>query len=165
MDFWDRMRNAIDKGIDSSRGFLSKAQDRARDLSERGVLRFEIMQLESQAEKLTAKLGSRAYEVLEKEGQNTISKNTPGVKDIIREIADIEERVRAKEGQLAAVAQREEEAGEARPADESGSVETGSVESDVRSVGPEPGHGRPESGHVGPEADQDRPEADQDSRQ
>ncbi|MFP4485012.1 MAG: hypothetical protein ACLFO1_09195 [Spirochaetaceae bacterium] len=112
MDFWDRMRTAIDKGIDSSRGFLSKAQDRAKDLGERGVLRFEIMQLESQAEKLTAKLGARTYEVLEKEGQNTISKNTPGVKDLVREIAEIEERVRTKETQLAASAERDDQADE-----------------------------------------------------
>lgn len=142
MDFWDRMRNAIDKGIDSSRGFLSKAQDRARDLSERGVLRFEIMQLESQAEKLTAKLGSRAYEVLEKEGQNTISKNTPGVKDLIREIADIEERVRAKEEQLAAVAEREAESGEAGSVDEAataGGTTSGGTDEEVRNVGPDAG--------------------------
>jgi hypothetical protein len=106
------MRNAIDKGIDNSRGFFNKAQDRARDLSERGVLRFEIMQLESRVEKLTAKLGARAYEVLSKEKQNTISKNTPGVKDLISEIEDIEKRVHEKEADLAALAERAEEQGE-----------------------------------------------------
>lgn len=103
MDFWDRMRTTIDKGVDNSRDFLSRAQDKAKDVSERGVLRFEIMQLQSQAEKLTAKLGSRTYEVLVKEGQNTISRNTPGVKELLAEIEDVEQRAHTKEEQLAAL--------------------------------------------------------------
>jgi hypothetical protein len=113
------MRHAIDQGLDSSRDFLSKAGDRARDLSERGILRFEIKQLESQAEQLTAKLGSRAYEVLVKEGKNTVSKSTPGVKEIIGEIQDIEQRVKDKEEQLAALA-RQEAAGEPSGAEGAG---------------------------------------------
>ncbi len=111
MDFWDRVRNTVDKGIDNSRGFFGKAQERARDLSERGILRFEIMQLESRVEKLTAKLGARAYEVLSKEGKNTISRKTPGVKDIISEIEDIEKRVHEKEADLAVLAERSPEEG------------------------------------------------------
>lgn len=149
MDFWDRMRHAIDQGLDSSRGFLSKAGDRARDLSERGILRFEIKQLESQAEQLTAKLGSRAYEVLVKEGKNTVSKSTPGVKEIIGEIQDIEQRVKDKEEQLAALAQREAEAEE----------QPGSEGAAERRVNPEdaPSDGSQESG---PQESEFRDDAD-----
>ena len=100
MDFWERFRTTIDKGVESSRGVLGKAQDRARDLGEKGVLRFEIMQLESRAEKLTTKLGARAFEVLVKEGQNTVSRKTSGVREVIDELAELEARIKEKEEAL-----------------------------------------------------------------
>ena len=107
MDFWDRFRSTIDKGVESSRGVLGKAQERARDLGEKGVLRFEIMQLESRAEKLTTKLGARTFEVLVKESQNTVSKKTAGVRELIEELAEIETRIREKEEALERIGQAE----------------------------------------------------------
>ncbi|NBC30050.1 MAG: hypothetical protein GVY29_08680 [Spirochaetes bacterium] len=131
------MRNTVDKGIDNSRGFFGKAQERARDLSERGILRFEIMQLESRVEKLTAQLGARAYEALSKEGKNTISRNTPGVKDIISEIEDIEKRVHEKEADLAVLAQRSpDQGGEDGSEAAEAKADAGNAEN-VRKVGPD----------------------------
>lgn len=100
MDFWERFRTTIDKGVESSRGVLGKAQERARDLGEKGVLRFEIMQLESRAEKLTTKLGARTFEVLVKEGQNTVSRKTAGVRELVEELAELETRIKEKEDAL-----------------------------------------------------------------
>ena len=62
MDFWDRIKTTIDKGLEGSRDVLGRARDKAQDLGERGVLRVEILQLENQAEKLVGKLGALAYE-------------------------------------------------------------------------------------------------------
>jgi hypothetical protein len=107
MDFWERFRTTIDKGVESSRGVLGKAQERARGLGEKGVLRFEIMQLESRAEKITTKLGARTFEVLVKEEQNTVSKKTPGVRELIEELAEIETRVKEKEEALERIGQAE----------------------------------------------------------
>ncbi|MFP4375093.1 MAG: hypothetical protein ACLFPO_12240 [Spirochaetaceae bacterium] len=100
MDFWERFRTTIDKGVESSREVLGKAQERARGLGEKGVLRFEIMQLESRAEKITTKLGARTFEVLVKEEQNTVSKKTTGVRELIDELAEIEMRIKEKEHAL-----------------------------------------------------------------
>lgn len=107
MDFWERFRTTIDKGVESSRDALGKAQERARGLGEKGVLRFEIMQLESRAEKITTKLGARTFEVLVKEEQNTVSKKTPGVRELIEELAEIETRVKEKEEALERIGQAE----------------------------------------------------------
>ena len=107
MDFWERFRTTIDKGVESSRGVLGKAQERARGLGEKGVLRFEIMQLESRAEKITTKLGARTFEVLVKEEQNTVSKKTPGVRELIEELAEIETRVKEKEEAVERIGQAE----------------------------------------------------------
>lgn len=109
MEFWDRMKTTLDKGVSSSRDLFDKARERARELGDKGVTRFEIMQLESEAEKLTAKLGTRAYEVLVHEGQSTISKNTPGVKDLVSQIGDVERRIKEKEETLRRQQQAEPE--------------------------------------------------------
>lgn len=107
MDFWERFRSTVDKGVESSREVLGKAQERARGLGEKGVLRFEIMQLESRAEKLTTKLGTRTFEVLVKEGQNTVSKKTSGVRELLEELAEIETRIKEKEEALERIGQAE----------------------------------------------------------
>ena len=100
MDFWSRMKDALDKGVSSSRELYDKARERAQDLTDRGILRFEISQLENQAEKIIAKLGSRTYEVLVREGQTTVSRKTAGVKDLIEEVEAIQGRIHDKEEQL-----------------------------------------------------------------
>lgn len=100
MEFWDRMKNAVEKGLEGSRDLLGKAKDRAQDLGERGVLRLEIMQLENQAEKLIAKLGTRAYEALVTEQRLQIDKETEGVSELIAEIDGIHTTIREKEAAL-----------------------------------------------------------------
>jgi hypothetical protein len=94
------MKNAMDKGLDGSRELLGKAKDRAQDLGERGVLRFEIMQLENQAEKLIGKLGARAYEALVTESQSQIDRETEGIAQFISEIDDLRTKIREKEAAL-----------------------------------------------------------------
>ena len=100
MGFLDKLQETIDQGLKSSKELFGKAKEKAKDLGEIGVLRFEIKQLESQAEKLVAKLGSKAYEVLVVEGQKTLSGNTPGVKEILNAIAGVRQEIEAKEQQV-----------------------------------------------------------------
>ncbi|MEW5818097.1 MAG: hypothetical protein AB1798_22240, partial [Spirochaetota bacterium] len=83
MDFMEKMQKTINQGLSASKELFGKAKEKAKDLGEQGVLKFEIMQLENQAEKLIAKLGSRVYEVLAIESQNTITKKTSGIKDLL----------------------------------------------------------------------------------
>ncbi len=108
MDFWDRMKNTMEKGLESSRDLLGKAKDRAQDLGERGVLRLEIKQLENQAEKLIGKLGTRAYEALVTEQRVQIDKQTEGVAELIAEIDEVRQKIREKEAALE-IAMRKEE--------------------------------------------------------
>ncbi len=100
MDFWERTRQTLNKGLDNSKDLLSKARERAKDLSEKGILKFEIRQLENQAEKLIGKIGTRTYEVLVKEGQHTVSENTEGIKELIAEVEDVRKRIEEKRSQI-----------------------------------------------------------------
>ena len=103
MDFWERMKGAIDKGVDSSKDLFGKARERAKDVGERGVIRFEIMQLESQAEKLVAKLGSIAYERLTEEGATALTPDSAEVSQILEEIREVRSRIAEKEAALDAL--------------------------------------------------------------
>ncbi len=107
MDFWDRMKVAMEKGLDGSRELLSKAKDRAQDLGERGVLRLEVMQLENQAEKLIGKLGTRTYEALVTEKRLQVDRDTEGVAELIGEIDHVRDRIREKEAALEIATSRE----------------------------------------------------------
>ena len=73
MSFWDRIESAINQGIDSSKGVLGKAKERAKDLGARGVLKFDLMQLERQSMRLMGKLGNEVYEAFHKRGKQSVS--------------------------------------------------------------------------------------------
>ncbi len=107
MDFWDRVKTTIDRSFDSSKDWFEKAKGTAHELGERGVLRVEIMQLESRAEKLTAKLGALTYDELVKRDATHVDRDSPGVAEVIEEIESIEQRINEKEAALAALKKRE----------------------------------------------------------
>lgn len=100
MSFLDRVQETIDQGLKSSKELFGKARDKAKDLGEIGVLRFEMKQLENQAEKLIAKLGSKTYEALVVEEKKTVSANTPGIKEILNAIAGVKQEIELKEQQV-----------------------------------------------------------------
>ena len=100
MAFIDRLQDTLDQGLKASKELFGKAREKAKDLGEIGVLKFEIKQLESQAEKLVAKLGSRVYDVLVKEEKNTVSQNTTGVKEIVHALIGIQNEIEQKEEQV-----------------------------------------------------------------
>ena len=100
MSFLERLQETIDQGLKNSKDLFGKAKEKAKDLGEIGVLRFEIKQLESQAEKLVAKLGSKVYEVLIVDEQKTVSGSTPGVKEVLNAVAGVRTEIEAKEEQL-----------------------------------------------------------------
>ncbi|TVR02425.1 MAG: hypothetical protein EA403_08965 [Spirochaetaceae bacterium] len=108
MDFWDRVKTTIDKSFDTSKEWFDKAKGTAHELGERGVIRVEIMQLESRAEKLTARLGARVYDLLVKEGRSRIERGSEGIGETIGEIEEIEQRIAEKERAMEAIKKREQ---------------------------------------------------------
>ena len=100
MAFWDKMKKAVKEGLMTSKDVLEKAKDKTKELGEKGATKFEIMQLEKQAEKRLCQIGTQVYEVLVKEGQQTISKGTPEIKKLLQEIENIEKNIDKKEEEL-----------------------------------------------------------------
>ncbi|MDR1956459.1 MAG: hypothetical protein LBQ30_06350 [Treponema sp.] len=89
-----------EKGLQASKDLMNKAGAKAQDLGERGVLVIEIKQLKGQVQKLVDTLGLTAYEALVTHEAESISVGTPGIKEILDEIASIKETIEQKEGEL-----------------------------------------------------------------
>lgn len=101
MEFQDRMKQVFERGLSGSREALSEAGKRMGELGEKGMLRFEISHLESQAEKLFAKLGAKMYERRRDSGSEArVELDEAEVQDLLREIDELEERIRVKEASL-----------------------------------------------------------------
>ena len=98
MSFWERMEEVVNQGLESSRDILSKAREKARDLGEKGLLHYEIMQLERQAEKKFSQLGVRVYEALVLKSRATVGK--ANVEDLLKDILELKERIEEKEQAL-----------------------------------------------------------------
>jgi len=100
MTFSERMKELVDQGVAVSKEFAVKAGAKAQDLGERGVLMFEIRQLESQAQKLIGRLGAEAYQTFTERGEETLSRESIPVKTLLSDIASIRESIEAKETDL-----------------------------------------------------------------
>jgi len=98
MSFWDRMEEVVNQGLESSREILGKAKEKAKDLGEIGLLRYEITQIERQAEKKFSKLGAAVYEKLVLKGQATVSKEA--VKELLDDIQELKDRLEKLEKDL-----------------------------------------------------------------
>ncbi len=98
MSFWDRMEEVVNQGLESSREILGKAKEKAKDLGEMGLLRYEIGQLERQAEKKFGQLGAKAYEKLVLKEQATVGKEA--VKELLDDIQELKDRLERLEQDL-----------------------------------------------------------------
>jgi hypothetical protein len=100
MDFLDRLQENMVKGLDASRDLFEKAREKAQDLSEIGVLRFEIRQLENQAEKLFGQLGSKTYEFLHERKEKSLTLSNAEIQPFITEIERVKKKIEEKEEDL-----------------------------------------------------------------
>jgi len=97
MTFGERMKELLEQGLAVSKDFALKAGEKAQDLGERGVLIWDIKQLENQAQKLISRLGNEAYIAFTEHDQNSIEKEAVEFRTILEEIASIKERIERKE--------------------------------------------------------------------
>lgn len=100
MGIGDKIKDYVDQGLSASKDFVNKAGAKAQDLGEKGVLKLEVMQLQGQAQKLIEKLGTEVYETLVSREQKTISKESPVLRDLLREIAEIKESIAKREEEM-----------------------------------------------------------------
>ncbi len=100
MTFTDKMKFLVEHGVAASKDFASKAGSKAQDLGEKGVLKFEIHQLEGQEKKLLALLGVEAYDTFTEKDHPTISRDNPVIANLLRQIGDLKKNIEKHEKEL-----------------------------------------------------------------
>jgi len=100
MTFSERMKDLLEQGWTASKEFAIKAGAKAQDLGERGLLMWDIKQLENQAQKLLTRMGNEAYIAFTDRDQTTIERETAEFKTILDELAVIREQIEKKEYEL-----------------------------------------------------------------
>jgi hypothetical protein len=88
------------KGYQASKEFAAKAGAKAQELGERGVLLLEVKQLEWQAQKLMARLGTEVYNNFDG-GADTVSRDNPAIKAVLGELASVRAAIEQREQDLA----------------------------------------------------------------
>jgi len=100
MTFSERMKDLLDQGWSASKEFAIKAGAKAQDLGERGLLMWDIKQLENQAQKLLSRLGNEVYIAFTDRNQTTIDREAVEYRTILDELAHIREQIEKKEYEL-----------------------------------------------------------------
>jgi len=106
MTFGEKARGVFNRGVSASRDLTKKARGKAKELSAMGVVKLEIMQLESHVEKLIAKLGNEVYMTLVDKNHATVSRETPSIRRILNEIEELRTRKELKEKEYRAIGGR-----------------------------------------------------------
>jgi hypothetical protein len=100
MTFSERMKEMLEQGLAVSKDFAIKAGAKAQDLGERGMLMWDIKQLENQAQKLLTRMGNEAYIAFTDRDQPVIDRETVEFRTILDELAIIKEQIEKKETEL-----------------------------------------------------------------
>jgi enoyl-[acyl-carrier-protein] reductase (NADH) len=103
MTFAEKMKDIVDKGVAASRDLAKKAGEKAKELGAKGVLKLEIAQLESHAEKLVAKLGAEVYASMVDRNVQSVSRDTAAISSILKEIEGLRTSIEQKEKEFAAL--------------------------------------------------------------
>lgn len=100
MAFIERFEQSLQKGLDASKELFEKAKDKTKELGEFGVLKYEIRQLENQADRLLAKLGAETYRVFLEKSESVLQKDDEAIKPLLIELEDVKKRIQEKEQQV-----------------------------------------------------------------
>jgi hypothetical protein len=103
MTFADKMKDMVDKGLAASRDLAKKASEKAKELGTKGVIKLEIVQLESQAEKLVEKLGAEVYASFVERGAASVTRDDAAIAGVLKEIEGLRAHIDRKEKEYAAV--------------------------------------------------------------
>ncbi|MCL2266506.1 MAG: hypothetical protein FWC17_01910 [Treponema sp.] len=100
MTFSERMKAMLEQGLTASKEFAVKAGAKAQDLGERGILMWDIKQLENQAQKLLTRLGNETYIIFADKGQTVVDRETIEIRSLLDELGVIKDQIEKKEFDL-----------------------------------------------------------------
>ncbi len=96
MSFWDSIQETINEGLAASKILVSNTAQTVKELGQEGALRFEILQLRNQAEKLSAKLGARVFQMLNEENVGSVTGKEESLAPLMEQIDAIKDKIEEK---------------------------------------------------------------------
>ena len=100
MTFSERMKDLLEQGWTVTKDAAVKAGAKAQDLGERGLLMWDIKQMENQAQKQLTRLGTEVFLMFTEKEKTSIEYEASEVKTIIEDIIQIKEKIERKEAEL-----------------------------------------------------------------
>ena len=91
----------IDKGVEAGKKGFKSAGSAINEFGVKSVLRIELSQFRGKRAKALAELGSRVYDLLSKEGVNSVDASDEQVASIIEEITTLNAKIQRHEDALA----------------------------------------------------------------
>lgn len=98
MDFFDKMKDFMDKGIEVSKEALSKAGSTVQDLGDKGVTKIEVVQLQNKIEKQLAQLGLQVWQVLSEQKETSITAEDERVSGLLVEVTRLKQEIEKRAG-------------------------------------------------------------------
>ncbi|MFI3257057.1 MAG: hypothetical protein R3Y36_02030 [Spirochaetales bacterium] len=96
-DFLSKMKDLAGKGVEVSKDFFDQAGETVQSWTDKGVTKFELMQLDRQAQKQFARLGICVFEAFEVEDRETVSKKNKEIADIVAEIIRLKDEIHKRD--------------------------------------------------------------------
>lgn len=93
MDFFDKMKDFMDKGIEVSKEALIKAGSKVQDLGDKSVTKIETVQLEHKLEKEFSLLGLQVWDVLCQQNESSIQVSDARISGIVEEISRLKKEL------------------------------------------------------------------------
>lgn len=94
MDFWEKIKNDIQKGVKEGIGMVKEgvtvARAKAEELTEEGKRRFRIFELKTKVQREIAELGGRVYDLSDKLKNPMLDKK---VKSIVTRVKKLEGKI------------------------------------------------------------------------
>ncbi|MCL2720435.1 MAG: hypothetical protein FWD47_03745 [Treponema sp.] len=100
MKFSERMVDLLEQGWEASKEFAIKTGAKAQDLGEKGLLMWDIKQLENKAQKFLTRLGNEAYKTFTENDKPVIERDSIEIKALLDDLAIIKEQIEKKEQEL-----------------------------------------------------------------
>ena len=87
MDFFERMKDFMSKGIEVSKDALKKAGNKVQDIGDKSVTKIETIQLQHKLEKEFSRLGLQVWDILCQEKEKNIEADDSRISGFFDEIA------------------------------------------------------------------------------
>ncbi|HOE09500.1 MAG TPA: hypothetical protein PLU33_12090 [Treponemataceae bacterium] len=98
MDFFDKMKDFMDKGIEVSKEAILKAGSKVQDIGDKSVTKIEAIQLQHKLEKEFSLLGLQVWDVLCHQNESSVSPSDSRISGILDEISRLKDELEKRTG-------------------------------------------------------------------